>query len=274
MGHDHGASGPALLVPDWQLLLPAALLLITAVYMVLSVRGRAGAGAWPLRRTIAFVVGIGLTCWALLGPLHEATETAFAAHMTQHLVVGMLGPFLAVLGAPVTLLLRRGPVAWRASVSRVLHARYTRFVAHPVVALILSVGTLPVLYGTDLYRVAAASPELHTLVHTHFFASGYLFAWVICGPDPAPKRPGVPARLVVLGVAVLVHATLSQALYAGLLAVPADPADLRLGATIMYYGGDLIELALAVALVTGWRPERRARRPALRPRAVGCAEVR
>lgn len=269
MGHDHGASGPALLIAVWHLLLPASLLLLTSVYLVLSLRGRAGARAWPLRRTIAFVAGIGLTCWALLGPLHAAAEGAFAAHMAQHLVVGMLGPFLAVLGAPVTLLLRRGPVAWRAPVSRVLHARYTRFVAHPLVALILSVGTLPVLYGTSLYQVTAASPELHALVHAHFFASGYLFAWVICGPDPAPKRPGVPARLVVLGVAVLVHATVSQVLYAGLLPVPADPVDLRFGATLMYYGGDLIELALAVALVTSWRPDRGARSPAIRPRAAG-----
>lgn len=46
----------------------------------------------------------------------------------------------------------------------------------------------------------------------HVFTAGYLFAWVIAGPDPAPRRPSVPARLVVLGVAVAGHAVLSQLL--------------------------------------------------------------
>ncbi|MEV5893244.1 DUF2243 domain-containing protein [Nonomuraea fuscirosea] len=36
------------------------------------------------------------------------------------------------------------------------------------------------------------------------------------GPDPAPRRPSVPTRLVVLGVAVAVHAGLSQLMYAGI----------------------------------------------------------
>ena len=45
-------------------------------------------------------------------------------------------------------------------------------------------------------------PAAHWLLHAHFLLSGCLFAHVIAGPDPAPSRPTVRARLVHLGVAI------------------------------------------------------------------------
>lgn len=187
-------------------LLPVALLALAIAYVVLAARARRLGGAaqnaaseaelqvvrrivgWPLRRTAVFLTGVGVTLWALLGPLAAAAHDGFTGHMAQHLLVGMLGPFLVVLGAPVTLLLRWGPPQWRRTVGRTLHLPVARWLAHPVVALVLSVGTLPLLYGTGVYAAAAHNPWLHTLMHAHFFASGYLFAWVIAGPDPAPAR--------------------------------------------------------------------------------------
>ncbi|MBB4908609.1 cytochrome c oxidase assembly protein [Actinophytocola algeriensis] len=65
-------------------------------------------------------------------------------------------------------------------------------------------------------------------MHLHFLVAGYLFAWLIAGPDPAPHRPGVPARLVLLGVAIAVHATLAQLMYAG-IAAPDQGADPEFG---------------------------------------------
>ncbi len=243
------------------LILPAALLLAAAGYLLLAVRP--GERSWPLRRTVAFTTGAGLVWWALLGPLtHTASYAAsapFSAHMAQHLLVGMLGPYLMVLGAPMRLVLAKGPARWRTRVAGLLHTRYVRVISRPEVALFLSVGTLPVLYGTGLFAATAHTPWLHAVLHWHYLASGYLFAWVICGPDPAPSRPGVPVRLVVLGVAIAVHASVSQLLYAGWFAIEAEGADLRLGATLMYYGGDLVELALALTLVAGWRPRRSGR---------------
>ena len=40
--------------------------------------------------------------------------------------------------------------------------------------------------------------------------------WVIAGPDRAPERLSVPARLIVLGTAVVIHPIMAQMLYAGL----------------------------------------------------------
>ena len=92
---------------------------------------------------------------------------------------------------------------------------------------------------------------MHGLVHAHFFAAGYLFAWVIAGPDPAPRRPSVPIRLVVLGFAIAAHAVLSQLLYAGIFVqLPVPAAERQAAGELMYYGGDIAELLLALALVT------------------------
>ena len=136
-----------------------------------------------------------------------------------------------------------------------------RVVAHPVTALLLSVGGFAALYLTPLYAGSARQPALHQLVHLHFLLAGYLFVWVVAGPDPAPRRPSVPARLVVLGVAVAGHAVLSQLLYAGAYVRVDVPLEQRLGgATLMYYGGDIAELLVAVALVLTWKRGRSGQR--------------
>ncbi len=61
-----------------------------------------------------------------------------------------------------------------------------------------------------------------------------------------------------LGVAVVMHSVLSQMLYARLfVSIPAAADQLRRGAELMYYGGDISEILLAFALVTTWHPVRK-----------------
>ncbi|GIF03953.1 hypothetical protein Asi03nite_14910 [Actinoplanes siamensis] len=180
----------------------------------------------------------------------------FRAHMAVHLTIGMLAPLALALGAPVTLLLRSIPRPAGRAVGRLL-ARL-RGVANPVVTLLLNLGGLTVLYFTPLYAWTTRHPGAQLLVHVHFLLAGYLFAWVVAGPDPAPRRPSVPARLVALGVAIAFHAVVSQMMYAGVFVdLPVPVAEREAGATLMYYGGDIAELLLAVALVSGWRVRRR-----------------
>ncbi|QYC40045.1 Cytochrome c oxidase caa3 assembly factor [Nonomuraea coxensis DSM 45129] len=221
---------------------------------------------WSRWRAAAFTGGAALAAFALTGPLAAYAAADFRGHMVQHLLVAMIAPLGLVLGAPVTLLLRALPRPYARRLGRLLRARVPHLLAHPVTALVLSTGGMIALYCTPLYRAAMVTPWLHALVHAHFLVSGCLFAWAIAGPDPAPRRPSVPARLVVLGVAVAAHAGLSQLMYAGLWVDLPVPAAQRTGAAeIMYYGGDLAELLLAAVLVAGWRPGRSvayARQPA------------
>jgi putative membrane protein len=68
---------------------------------------------------------------------------------------------------------------------------------------------------------------------------------------------------VYVGVAIAAHAVISQLMYGGYrVDIRAPIPEVKAGAEIMYYGGDIAELLLAAALVGTWRPQRRAR-PAL-----------
>jgi putative membrane protein len=216
---------------------------------------------WSRWRTASFLTG----CLLLMLATASAGNATFTTSVRQHLLVGMLAPIALVLGAPVTLLMQTLPVTAARRLSRLFRTRAVGIVAHPVTAFTLAVAPLPVLYLTPLYERIRTDATLHSLIHLHFLLAGYLFAWVIAGPDPAPRRPAVPARLLVLAAAVTTHAVLSQALYAGAGDLPVPAADRQAGATVMYYGGDLAELILVAALVVGWRPRRPVAAPATHP---------
>ncbi|SNR23160.1 cytochrome c oxidase assembly protein [Actinomadura mexicana] len=257
--HDGGASSLQTVLPL------VAVALVAAGYLALWRRGRRrNPERGPGRtRAAAFLAGCALLALALSAPVDAFAGRDFRGHMLQHLIIGMYAPVALVLGAPITVLLRAAPAARARRMTGVLRSLPLRIVAHPVTALVLSAGTLPLVYFTPLYNAAMEHPGLHMALHVHFLLSGCLFAWVIAGPDPAPSRPGVLARLVVLGAAVAVHATVSQLIYGGfLIDVHAPIAQVRGGAELMYYGGDVAELLLAFALVATWRP---TRRPAERP---------
>ncbi|WP_258036319.1 cytochrome c oxidase assembly protein [Streptomyces sp. SM10] len=250
-------------------LLPAVLvMLLTGGYVLLTVRARrrnaqAGWGRW---RTGWFLGGCGLLAAGLLPPIAPWAHGDFRGHMLQHLLIGMYAPLGLVLGAPVTLLLRNLPAEQGRRLTGLVRSRPVHVLVNPVTALTLSVGTLGLLYFTPLYNAMSASTGLHWLLHVHFLLAGCLFAYVIAGPDPAPTRPGVPVRLVVLGVAIAAHAVIAQLMYGGFgINIHAPIDQVQGGAQIMYYGGDVAELLLAVALVETWRPQPSARR-APRPR--------
>jgi putative membrane protein len=220
---------------------PAVVLLLALGYELLSLR----APGWSRWRAAAFLAGCAVLVAGLAWPVHDLT-----GHMAQHLLVAMVAPLGLVLGAPVTLLLRALPVTAARRLTRVLRGRLLRFGTHPLTALVLTVGGLGALYLTPLYARTLTEPALHDLVTLHFVLSGGLFAWAIAGPDPAPHRPSVRVRLVVLGAAVGAHAAFAQLLYAGaFVQVPVTAADRQAAATLMYYGGDLAELVLAFALL-------------------------
>ncbi|MBW8698019.1 hypothetical protein MBT84_00400 [Streptomyces sp. MBT84] len=223
-------------------------------------RRRNRARGWSSWRTMSFLTGLGLLAVGLLPPLGSAAHTDFRGHMAQHMLIGMYAPLALVLAAPVTLLLRTLPASTARQVTAVLHSRPARGATHPATALALSTGSLGVLYFTPLYNTASSHPMGHWLMHVHFLASGCLFAHVIAGPDPAPARPTVRARLVYLGVAIAAHALIAQAVYGGFFVDIRAPIDqVQQAAEIMYYGGDIAELLLAGALVATWRPERRTK---------------
>jgi putative membrane protein len=272
MGHhtpEHGQDGISSLP---EVALPALALLLTATaYLLLAGRARRrnpvqGWGRW---RTASFLAGLVLLAAALLPPVAPFAHADFRGHMAQHLLIGMYAPLSLVLGAPVTLLLRALSAARGRQLAAVLHSRPAQALTHPAAALLLSTGTLAILYFTPLYDQATNHRPGHWLLHAHFLLSGCLFAHAIAGPDPAPARPCMRTRLVYLGVAIATHAVIAQLMYGGFWVRIHAPIDqVQAGAEIMYYGGDIADLLLAAALVATWRPVRHPQPRAATPRTT------
>jgi putative membrane protein len=273
----HHGTGPGPLVATP--LVAAALGYLVAVHRV-----RRRDGRWPARRTASWCAGLivaaaavyfparGMTPPLPTGPAASADMAGqmralgpdFVGHMTGHLLLGMAAPLLLVLAAPVTLALRALPVARARNLSRLLKARPVRILTHPVTAGVLDAGGLWVLYTTGLYRQTTEYTGLHVLVHAHVLAAGYLFTAAIAGVDPAAHRPGFRTRAVVLVAFVAAHDILAKFIYAHPPAgVPETQA--QTAAQLMYYGGDLLDLALITVLCGQWYAARNPARPSRSP---------
>jgi putative membrane protein len=129
-------------------------------------------------------------------------------------------------------------------------------VSFPPTAAALSIASLYALYLTPMYRTALEHPLLHEALHLHFFLSGCLLMSALVARDPSPWSSNVRLRGATLVAAWAAHAALAKLLYANASTLsgggPASVATWRLGAEIMWYGGDVIELAVLAAFFVRW----------------------
>ncbi len=222
--------------------LPAVPLLLAVGALAVGVRRLHRRGdRWPWPRTAAVAAGLALLAAGLLPPLATAHGDQ-RVHMVQHLLVAMAGPLLLALGAPVTLALRAVRTPTRRRLLALLASRPARALTWPPVVVALDVGGLYLVYLGGLGERAEHVPILHAVLHVHMIAAGWLFAELVAGSDPMP-RPGVPARLGLIVVAGAAHDVLAKLLYADGWGEAAQ---------IMYYGGTLVDIALATAVLARW----------------------
>ncbi len=103
----------------WQLA-AAALALLLGLYMMLLVRRQLQVPRrWSRWRTASWTAG-SLLIAAGISPIIGGTAEG---HMAEHLLVGMYGPVLLVLTAPVTLALGAAPPRWRRRFAGLLQRR-------------------------------------------------------------------------------------------------------------------------------------------------------
>ncbi|WP_106399026.1 cytochrome c oxidase assembly protein [Actinocorallia populi] len=239
--------------PLWALQWAAALAMVGVVvaYLAAASRLRHRGDAWPWPRDLSFAVGGAAVATVSVAPLPGGE---FTAHMLQHLVIGMAGPLLLILARPVTLLLRMLPPGrTRRTLLAVVQSRVAAVLVFPPVAALIDVGGLWVMYRTPLLAAVHDQPWAHALLHLRVFAAGMLFTTALCRLDPMRHRYSLTLRAGTLVVASAAHAVLAKSLWAAPppgLAFAAD--DLHAGARLMYYGGDLVEVGLALVIVLGW----------------------
>jgi len=185
------------------------------------VRLRRRGDAWPVARTVSFVVGVLTVLLVMCTGLNDYGMVMFSVHMVQHMVISMLSPILILLGAPVTLALRALPPAARGSkgprelLLALLHSRYMRIVTHPAFTIPMFIASLYALYFTPLFDFLMGSKTGHIAMMVHFLAVGVVFFWPIIGVDPGPHRPGHLMRMLELFAGMPFHAFFGIALMMG-----------------------------------------------------------
>lgn len=283
---------------DWRLdLVYLVIVGALAVPYVLGVRRlRARGDAWPVGRTVAWLAGCFVILMATSSGFGRYAPAMFSIHMETHMMLSMLAPVLLVLGGPVTLALRAlppagkdappGPREWLLSA---VHSPVARVLTHPVVALVLFVGSFYVLYMSGLFDAALEEHWAHLAMNTHFLLVGCLFYWPVIGVDPTPRRLPHLARLGMVFASLPFHAffgvilmsmqtVIGEQFYQG-LALPwaADLlSDQRLGGGIAWATGELPLLIVLIALLIQWSraDEREASRADRRADADGEADLK
>jgi len=224
--------------------LPAVVLYAAAASRVKRRRGDLDAA-----RAASYGVGVALLVVATLAPL----DGSFAAHMSQHLLIGDLAPLFVVLGL-------NGPLLRPALALRPVRA--LRVLAHPLVALPLWAVDLCLWHLPVLFDAALRHEPLHDVQHLCFFVCGALLWSALLELLPGPRWFRTPHRIAYLGAMWLVSLSLSQVFiwsshpyytYRSL-------SDQRAGGGIMLLEGSVVMVSVLAWLL--WR-ELRPRRDEL-----------
>ncbi|HEV7649177.1 MAG TPA: cytochrome c oxidase assembly protein [Actinophytocola sp.] len=292
-------SGPPTLLrllTDWRYdIIYGTVAIVLAMFYLLGVaRLRSRGDAWPVGRTIAWLLGCLTLMIATSSGFGRYAPAMFSIHMETHMMLSMLAPVFLVLGGPVTLALRAMPVAGkdrppgpREWLLAVVRSPISRFFTHPLVALGLFVGSFYILYFSGLFDLALEKHWAHLLMNAHFLLVGYLFYWVVIGIDPTPRRLPHLARLGMVFASLPFHAffgvilmsmqtIIGERFYQGLNLPWTNDllADQQLGGGIAWAAGELPLVIVLLALLVQWAraDDREARREDRRADAEGDAD--
>ncbi|MDQ4214910.1 cytochrome c oxidase assembly protein [Microbacterium sp. ASV81] len=241
------------------------------LYLAAVWRLRRRGDAWPIQRTVFWVLGMLLLVWVTGGAINAYQEYLFSVHMLGHMMLSMAIPVLLVSGAPVTLALRaidkrddgtRGGREW---ILWAVHSPFSRVVTNPFVAAAIFVLSLWAFYFTDLVRWAMTDHLGHEWMTAHFLISGYLFVLSLIGADPVPFRLPYAGRLITLIAVMATHAFFGMAIMmqSGLMVAEwfgsmgrtwgATPLqDQYVGGGVAWSVGEIPTLILAITVAIQW----------------------
>ncbi|MEK9658498.1 MAG: cytochrome c oxidase assembly protein [Chloroflexota bacterium] len=227
-------------------------------------------------RPWSFYGGLAVIALALVSPLDALTDDRFWAHMTQHVLLMLVGVPLVLLGAPVLPMMRGVPRGVRRRVAiPTLNAAPVRIAlrvaSKPLVAFGLLVSVLIAWHVPNAYEAAVSNGWVHTGQHVCFAISAYLFWWNVV--EPVPLRPHlaplvrVPYVFVIMVPNFVLSAFLTYApapwyaVYTEGVSMESALADQQAGGLIMWIPGSFIMMfALLGCLAQALRQEERRQR--------------
>ena len=261
---------------DWRfdLVFGTAAIVFAVVYLAAVRRLRRRGDAWPVGRTVAWLLGCLVLLFATSSGIGRYMPAMFSMHMAAHMLLSMLTPILLVLGAPVTLALRALPAAGRErpagsagmAAGGAAFAGCRALLTNPFVATVLFVAGFYGLYFGGIFDAAVGSHAAHLAMNLHFLLSGYLFYWVVIGIDPTPRPIPPLGKLAMVFASLPLHAffgvvlmgtktVLGESFYRSLqLGWHTDLlGDQRLGGGIAWAAGEVPLVVVMIALLIQWR---------------------
>lgn len=258
----------------WDWFWVAVVLFMAVVYLWAAVKVWRRGDTWSALRTVSWFVGLAALVYATCGGVSVYARVLFSAHMVEHMTLTMIIPLFLVSGAPVTLILKaleprrdgtRGPREW---ILRLVHSTWGRIVTNPIFAGANFAFSIVLFYFTDLFRFTLRYHVGHEFMMVHFLFTGYMFALVLIGIDPIPRRPSYPMRLVLLlatmaahafiGISIMSLTSVMQASWFGNMGRPwglTALEDQELGGMLMWGIGEFPTFLLAVIMAVLWAME-------------------
>ena len=242
----------------------AALLFAQAVVR-LRRRGRPDLAGWD--RIVLFALGLGVTLFALIGPLDNlADEKLLSAHMAQHVLIGDLGPALMIVAVRGPLLVFLLPAPVLVPIARNTHVRAALgTLLRPRVAFGLWAANLAFWHIPYMYDLALEHQNLHDFEHLCWMVCGVL-VWTLLIDPGSHKRLTIGGRIVLAAAMFAAGTILADVLvftftplypwYHGADGISAI-TDQKLAGIVMMVE-QLLTLGVAVALLLRprWQPRR------------------
>jgi cytochrome c oxidase assembly factor CtaG len=225
---------------------------------------------WPLLRTASFLGGLLVIVVATSSSIAVYDMAMFSAHMLGHLALVMVAPPLLVAGRPMTLALHATRNPWHGRIRRVVRSRTLALWFCPPVALAAYAVVIVGTHLTGLMNVIMSHPWAGQVEHLAYLLVGYQFFALVIGEEPLRWRLSMPAKELLLAVAMAVDTFTGVILLQTTQAIQMsggtpshiDPLDeTHLGGAIMWVGGDAIMAVIMMIVAASWlrRPEYRKR---------------
>jgi putative membrane protein len=233
---------------------PTALIVITAVCYLLLVRRLGSKGrAWPVTRTICWMVGELVLAVGLLSGL-SAHDDLFTVQAIQLILISMVAPLFFALSAPVTLALQVSSRRVQTVMLKVLDSRALKAFGHPITVWAVYGAAMFTLYFTGLYAESLENGTVHGLVHLGLILAGCLFWWPAIGLDPLPVRLNYAAKMFYLFVAMPFYTVLGLELQSQTKSITpvTSLAELQAGAGLLWVAGEVLGLFGVIVVFVQW----------------------
>ena len=256
-------------VTDWQTgpfpLGVAVVLAAVAGWYLWRVRRLARRGrAWSRWRTAAFLAGLASVEVALGSSVASLSNFTFTAHIVQHLLLMIVAPPLAALGAPMTLLLQTSGRPTKRRVLRALHSRPFGVVSHPLPVFFLYYLSMYAFFLSGALGFAMDRMWLMDLINLGFLGGATLFWWPMVGLDPIPGggiSPGLKIINLLIGIPIESFLGISLLEKSAPVAAMYSLATTHFGGGVLWAGSEVANIGGLLPIYLQWvRADARAAR--------------